>query len=289
MYRIAILGCENSHATNFLKLIEAGYYPDICVAGIYSNEPEAVEKLHDQFGVPVMQDYGDLAGQVDGVMITARHGDNHYRYAKPYMNDGIPMFIDKPIACSETEAVEFMREAKAKGIRLCGGSTCAALPSTLALADAVQNETLGEVRGGALACPLQSYSPYGGFYFYASHLVEIMLKIFGEEVREVLADHRGETFPFMAHYDNFNVMSTYMDHGKYYVASVYGALASQTEQLKLVSPDSFLHEMNDMLDLLQGKDMKKSYESFIRPVFVMNAILRSLESGKWEPLNPIEI
>ena len=134
MFKIAILGCENSHANNFLKLISEGAYPDITVVGIYSCEPEAVQKLNAQFGVPIMENYDDLVGQVDGIMITARHGDNHYKYAKPYLDSGIPMFIDKPITCSEEEAVAFMREAKAKGVRLCGGSTCAALKETIELA-----------------------------------------------------------------------------------------------------------------------------------------------------------
>ena len=45
MYKIAILGCENSHAKNFLDLIAAGAYPEIEVVGVYSNEPEAAQKL----------------------------------------------------------------------------------------------------------------------------------------------------------------------------------------------------------------------------------------------------
>ena len=35
--------------------------------------------------------------------------------------------------------------------------------------------------------------------------------------------------------------------------------------------------------------MEKSYEDFILPVFVMNAILRSYESGKKEEINKIEL
>ena len=30
--------------------------------------------------------------------------------------------------------------------------------------------------------------------------------------------------------------------------------------------------------------MKKSYGSFINPVFIMSAILKSIESGKWEKI-----
>ena len=36
MYKIVILGCENSHANNFLRLIAEGHYPEIEVIGIYT-------------------------------------------------------------------------------------------------------------------------------------------------------------------------------------------------------------------------------------------------------------
>ena len=104
MKRIAILGCENSHADAFLKCIkEMAEFSDVRVVGVYSNEREAAEKLKEKFGVSVMDDYADAVGKIDGLVITARHGDNHYKYAKPYIDSGIPMFIDKPITISEAD------------------------------------------------------------------------------------------------------------------------------------------------------------------------------------------
>jgi len=288
MYKIAILGCENSHANNFLSLIAAGNYPDIEVVGVYSNEPEASAKLNEKFGVYVMKDYDEMCGKVDGIMITARHGDNHYKYAKPYMDSGIPMFIDKPITCSEEDAIAFMKEAKEKGISFCGGSTCAALKETLELAEAVKEKTVGDVRGGSLACPIYLDSPYGGFYFYAQHLVEVMLTVFGEDVKAVTAEKYDGSLIFTAHYGSFNVVGTYLEKISYYTVSLYGAKGTQSKVLNF-TPDSFRHEMNDMHDLLEGKPMKKSYESFTASVFVMNAILRSLDSGKRESVNKLSL
>ncbi|MBQ1260009.1 MAG: Gfo/Idh/MocA family oxidoreductase [Clostridia bacterium] len=286
MYKIAILGCENSHADSFLKLISSGLYPDIEVIGVYSNEGEPAKKLNEKYGVPVLDDYKDAVGKVDGIMITARHGDNHYKYAKPYIDCGIPMFIDKPITCSEEEACAFMTEAKEKRLRLCGGSTCAALSETLELAKAVREKEAGELRGGSLACPIHLDSPYGGFYFYAQHLIEVMTTVFGEDVKGVTAEKHDGYLTFTAHYDNFNVMGTYLEKISYYTVSLYGSKSAMSRVLTF-TPDSFRHEMNDMLDLLSGKPMKKTYESFVVPVFVMNAVLRSLESGKREEVYKI--
>ena len=288
MYKIAILGCENSHAKNFLDLIAAGEYPEIEVLGVYSEEIAAATKLNEQFGVRVLDRYDDLVGQLDGLMITARHGDNHFKYAKPYLNDGIPMFIDKPITCSEKEAVEFMQIAKKNNIRFCGGSTCAALKETLDLAECVKEEQCGKLKGGSIVCPIQLDSPYGQFYFYAQHLIDIMLTIFGEEIVSVRASKTDFGVTIEAFYDDFSVVGTYLEKISYFAATVYGSKGLRYEKLNF-TPQSFRHEMNDMYDLLLCKDMKKSYESFVKPVYIMNAILRSIESSTTQTVGNLNI
>ena len=47
--------------------------------------------------------------------------------------------------------------------------------------------------------------------------------------------------------------------------------------------------MDDIQELLEGKPMKQSYDEFIRPVFILNAIARSMETGTWADVNPEEV
>lgn len=288
MYKLALLGVENSHAKSFLQLIQKGLYPEITVIGVYSCEPEASQKLHDEFGVEIMESFDSLVGQVDGIMVTARHGDLHYTYAKPYLASGIPMFIDKPITCKEEEAVAFMQEAQKYGVRLCGGSTCANLPETLELAKAVADGVCDELRGGAVVAPNYPTSPYGGFYFYGQHLIDIATRIFGEGILRVQAEQQAGSLNVTLAYENFSVQGAYIASGSSFYAAVYGKKGVCHKEL-FFGTDSFQSEMDDMLALLQGKEMKKSYESFILPVFVLNAIERSLESGKWEEIPAIRV
>ena len=74
MYKIAILGCENSHANAFLKLIRENeeYSKNIEVVGIFSIYADAAQKLSEEFNVPVMATFDECVGKVDGLMITAR-------------------------------------------------------------------------------------------------------------------------------------------------------------------------------------------------------------------------
>jgi len=288
MYKIALLGVENSHAKSFLQLIRDGLYPDISVMGVYSNEPEASQKLHDEFGVHIMENYDSLVGKVDGIMVTARHGDLHYSYAKPYLASGIPMFIDKPITCSEDDAVAFMQEAKRNGVRLCGGSTCANLPGTLELAKVVEEEACGPLKGGAVIAPNYPDSPYGGFYFYGQHLVDITTKIFGENMRRVRVEQMFGDLQVTMDFDGYSVSGRYITSGSAFYAAVYGKKAVRHEDL-IFGTQSFRSEMDDMLALLRGGEMQKTYSSFILPVFVLNAMERALHTGNWEEIPEIRI
>ena len=53
MKRIAILGCENSHADAFLRFIkEKEEFSDVAVVGVYSDDTAAAEALNEKYGVP---------------------------------------------------------------------------------------------------------------------------------------------------------------------------------------------------------------------------------------------
>ncbi len=288
MFKIAILGCENSHANHFLRQLKEGRHPDMEVVGIYSDETELAEKLHNEFGVPVMGSYDELVGQVDGIMVTARHGNNHYKYAKPYLASGIPMFVDKPITCKGGEAVEFMREAEKYHVRLCGGSSCKYLPGVIKLAEEVKAGECGTIRGGNVCAPLAMQSPYGGFYFYAQHLVQIMTTIFGSDIEAVSAISVGNELAFVAQYKDYPITGSFTGEGWYYHAVLYGGKGMRAEKLDFTDAP-FERELDDMHALLCGEAMKGTYDEFIRPVFILNAIEASFKSGKTEPVRVIKV
>ena len=277
MFKIAILGCENSHANAFLEFIANGEFPDVEAIGVYSYDPEASQRLHAKFGVPIMQSYDELVGKVDGIMVTARHGDNHLKYARPYLPTGIPMFIDKPITISEQDAVELVEQAKKYGVRLCGGSTCAYVGETVELKQYFATLEKGKILGGNVVCPVILENEHGGFFFYSQHLVQVLLEIFGEDPISVTATRKGGNVYAMVEYPDFSVPLTFGADTTYYYAEVFTKSAPTARKLHINS-DSFRCEMKAMDDLLHGAEMEKGYLSFIKPVFVLNAIWRSVNS-----------
>ncbi len=282
MKKIAILGVENSHADAFLSFIrEKEEFADIEVIGVYSNEPEAMEKTATKFGVPAMQDYSDALGKIDALVITARHGDNHYKYAKPYIESGIPMFIDKPITVKEAEAVEFMRGLRDNGVRITGGSSLKQDDYIIRLKKDAAEEVDGKTLGGLVRAPYKSNSPYGGFYFYAQHLVEMVTEIYGRYPISVTARKNGDQIHVLFHYENYDCVGLFTDKSRLYYASRMAENGTSSYDIPTTN-DWFYREFKEFHELLNGGEQKTSYEDFIAPVFIMNAIDRSLASGKEE-------
>lgn len=291
MKKIVILGCENSHADIFLGFIKNdAAFSDVEVSGVYSDDKTAAEKLAEKYGVKVMSAYDEAVGRVDGVIVTARHGNNHYKYAAPYVKTGVPMFIDKPITVNEGEALKLARECKAAGVRLTGGSTCVHDECVQTLKNEHDDNKDGKTISGFIRCPVNLKNNYGDFFFYSEHLVGIMSTIFGYYPESVKAYKNVEKITVVFRYKDYDVTGLYVDKNNLYYAMRIAENGVHGEELPIneLNP-CFKMEFNSFYGLLCGEKQRLSYEDFIAPVFVLNAIQRSLESGNEEKINKFEV
>ena len=290
MKKIVILGCENSHATKFLSFLTTEErFADIKVIGVYSEEAEAAEKLNAEFGVPVMASYDDAVGRVDGVIITARHGAKHYEYAKPYIPSGVPMFIDKPITADADEAVAFMRELRAAGVRVTGGSSLRIAPEVQAVAAEARAEVGGKTVGGVVRAPLDPDPAYGGFWFYSQHLVEMIGEIFGRYPKSVRALTKEKQTEVLFRYEDYDVMGQFSQKSWQYFVSRFAETKTNACDVTSRGAVWFPIELDLFASLLAGGEQQVSYEDFIAPVFVIDAIIRAIESGEEEAVRGYEI
>ena len=288
MYKIAILGCENSHADAFVDYaLNSGKIKDVEIVGVYSDEEAANERLREKFGVYTAKSYDEFVGKIDGLMITARHGDNHYKYAKPYIESGIPMFIDKPITISEDDAIAFMKELKAHNVPVTGGSCCVYDSLVQHLKSAIECGRYGKSYGGFLRAPLGANEKYGGFFFYSQHLVQVMCEIFGYYPESVKMYEKNEVLTYVARYKDYDIIGEFVDGNfTYYVnVSLEKDIIGDTY---LVDTSCFAVEFEEFYKLLKGEKQRQTYKEFIAPIFILNAMSRSLESGKEEIVNKTE-
>ena len=290
MKKIVILGCENSHATKFLSFLTTEErFADIKVIGVYSEELEEAEKLRDKYGVDLLPSYDAAVGQVDGVIITARHGAKHYEYAKPYIASGVPMFIDKPITADVDEAVQFMRELSEAGVRVTGGSSLRIAPEVQAVAEEARAEVGGKTVGGAVRAPLNPDPAYGGFWFYSQHLVEMVGEIFGRYPKSVRALTKEKQTEVLFRYEDYDVLGQFSEKSWQYFVSRFAETKTTACDVTSRGTVWFPIELDLFASLLAGGEQQVSYEDFIAPVFVIDAIIRAIESGEEETVKYREI
>ena len=113
MFRIGLLGSENSHADIFSKLYNGyqedviGEFDDIQVVATYSKYPGVDEKIKAKYGVEfIAKSPEEMLGKVDAVIVTARDGRDHAKFVRPFIEAGSPAFIDKPFTVSEVYYAE---------------------------------------------------------------------------------------------------------------------------------------------------------------------------------------
>ena len=63
----------------------------------------------------VVNHYTDMIGQVDGVLLARDDAETHIEFAKPFLNAGIPIYIDKPLALSVAIAEQLIDQQQYPG------------------------------------------------------------------------------------------------------------------------------------------------------------------------------
>jgi predicted dehydrogenase len=192
MFKIGILGSDNSHADRFSEIINRSdhpaYLPDsgARVVAIWGQEAERTQQVAANGHIDtIVATPKDMLGQVDAVFCVTRHGGLHRELVVPYLEAGIPVFIDKPMAVDPADAREIVRIAQAKGVPFSSFSTVRFSASTRAFAE--ECAKLGGVRVGSYTGPASRRNIYGGVIFYAVHSIEMMLMIQGTGVTWVHA------------------------------------------------------------------------------------------------------
>ena len=125
-------------------------------------------------------------------------------------------------------------------------------------------------------------SPYGGFYFYAQHLVQIMMEIFGNYPDSVIATNNGKHIDCIVKYEDKNIHLNFADN----VWNYYAGISCEEKVMgDMFESTTFAAEFEDFYALISEGKQAQSYVDFFAPVYIMNAIERALNSGREEKIN----
>lgn len=285
MIRIGIIGTENSHAMAFSKIINlpdpatgALAYPDARVVGVYGPDPDSARQVAEAAKVDfIADDPAEFFGKVDAMIVTSRRGSVHAQYARPFIEAGMPVFLDKPITTEYAQAQELITLAKEKNSLLCGGSGCKLAYDVLTLRDHVQDcREAGKFISGVINFPAYTDSEYDGFFFYASHLTEMALTIFGYDPVSVIAAEKNKVVTAILRYSDFDVTLQFTPHAAAYSCTVYSEARNYTREIDISR--IYNHEVAEFMRMIHTGTPPQSYEALIKPVAVIQAILRAMET-----------
>lgn len=252
--KIGIIGSENSHAAAFSEIL----------AGM------GIEAVVD--------DNLKSSADLDGLMVVRRDGKFHKEIAMPFIRAKIPVWLDKPITVDPAEAEELLAVAQELGVPVTGGSTAKFDPFFVHIAERIANGEFGDVLSAMMNLSGMPESPYSGIHFYAHHLSEIMLTLFGYEVRSLRAIRRGNNIVCHVHYDNVNVVLNFQDHIYQCCLSVLGTADSLIAKTTL--DDGYRHGVEAFVEMIQTGKPPVEYDKLIYPIHLVNAIRQSYLTDK---------
>lgn len=93
------------------------HLPGFSLRGVADPVAASRNKLAADFGVNAFEDYRDLFGQVDAVIV-ATPTTWHHAVAMDFLSRGVHVFVEKPLAINYREADELLQTARAKGVVL---------------------------------------------------------------------------------------------------------------------------------------------------------------------------
>jgi hypothetical protein len=150
--------------------------------------PERVPGFTEQlkkYGVKLVDDPTEMIGKIDGVLIESVDGSVHYDRAKPFLEAGIPMFIDKPFTCSLEHAKAIVELAKENEVTLFSSSS---LRYAIEVQEIKEKESeIGKVIGADAYSPGSTHPRNPGMFNYGIHGLETLYALMGSGCTAVWA------------------------------------------------------------------------------------------------------
>lgn len=283
MLKIGLIGAESFHATAFAKLArlapeQGGSRQPARITCLWGEDAGNARALAEAGGIPaIVQDPQQMLGQVDAVMIVLRRGSAHLAAARPFLQAGLPVWVDKPMACPAQQVAELVALARQGGALLDGGSACAEAGGVAVLRDACRRMRQADTLLSAhLNFPAEIDGPYDGLYFYGAHTVELLRAIFGADVQSVVVDRNGNSLIGLFHYPGFTVSVDFAQASRFY-ATLYGGRMVLTQPIAIdaIYRPAFEH----FVERVRGQRPPLPPSRFLTAAAILDALVLAAHTG----------
>jgi len=190
MLRLGIVDFDSSHYIEFTRRFNAlGVTQDQCVAGAQvilgwpgdsTVAPQRIPGFQQQMlagGVELVASPQAMLGRIDAVLILSLGGAVHLERARPFLEAGLPTYVDKPFACSHSDARAMVDLATEHNSMLFATSALR-YSDDLDRFAAISGGT-GATLGAVVHGPGHQHPSNPGLLHYGIHCVEILYTLMG--------------------------------------------------------------------------------------------------------------
>ncbi len=254
------------------RYLQQQSFPEAAIGGanvthVWAQERGMADQISRSALIPkVVDNFTDMIGHVDGLLLARDDAEMHLHFAAPFLDAGIPIYIDKPLALSVDEAQKLIDRQRFPGQLF----SCSALKyaKELILIDE-DLARLGMIRYAAATVPKD-------WDKYAIHAIDPILQLVGDrgDLIGTRASSDGGFFSLSATYsDDFHLRITALGKVPAPISiTVFGEL-SWKELVFRDSFNAFKFALKDFVDGIRNHDVRT------KPQEMLNAI-RLVEAGR---------
>jgi predicted dehydrogenase len=200
MLRLGIVDFDSSHCIEYTRRFNhVGIAPEQQVhgarvvagwPGTSEMAPERISGFTAQMaaaGVEMVDSPEALLGRIDAVLILSLGGALHRERVRPFLEAGVPAYVDKPFACSLADAEAMLSLAAQTGTLLLHASALRFASEVAELRELLPRA--GSLHGLVSYGPAKRADGNPGLLHYGIHALEALYALMGAGCRQVWAAH----------------------------------------------------------------------------------------------------
>ena len=114
MLKVGVVGCGHLGKIHIKLLIQSNHYNLI---GVFDTNPSICESVANEFNCQYFKHIKDMLDEIDVIDIVTPT-PHHFKYAKMAIDNGIQVFIEKPVCSNTTESSKLLELSKSKNIKI---------------------------------------------------------------------------------------------------------------------------------------------------------------------------
>jgi len=275
--KLGVVSLESTHVDAFCRIFnsdssEPTHLEGAVVAALCNQQNDAarIAQLQSEWGIEIVVNQPrDLLGMVDAALICSRDGSLHLEQAWPFLEEGLPVFVDKPLALHLDDVHDMI------DLALEGG---APLMSASGLRYAEELETALAEIGDDEIVHADLIGP-GELFFYGIHLSDVLNAVMGPGVQAVsdLGEHGFDLIAVSFGDGRSASLQLLRDPAPRHQGQLFTADGSARFEIR--KHTFYMRMMRQFLTMIETGEPPIAYEEMAEAIAVLVAADRSQRQG----------